>query len=114
MQEPRKIDELADHVKQYVNTNVELIKLQTIEHASIMGAGVISSIVVGVIGFFCVFFLSLGAGFYLSARSGNTYVGFVEVGVFYLLLVILLTLFRKKMLLNPLRDIIIKTILVDN
>lgn len=114
MPEEIKMDELSDDLKKYINTNYELVKLQAAERASVLGSGFISWAVIGFVVILFVFFLSLCAGFYLSYVLHNVYAGFVIVAGFYLLVGLVLVVWRKKLLEGPLREKIVRLIFSKN
>ncbi|MGB4843172.1 MAG: phage holin family protein [Ferruginibacter sp.] len=114
MQENIKIEELTTNLKRYANTSYELIKLEATEKTSVMGAGLISGILVAYAGLLFVLFLSLGLSFYLSHLVGNSYAGFLIVGGFFLLLALILFMGRKKLVDKPIRNLIIRKIFSEN
>ena len=114
MTEDLKIEELTQGLKRYINTNCELIKFEATERSSVIGSGVISGLLIGLVAMLFVLFISLGAGFYLSARFENLYSGFAVVAGFYFLLGIILVIGRKKLMERPLRDKIIRKIFSKN
>jgi hypothetical protein len=114
MSEPAKIDKLAESLKQYVNTNYELIKLEATERSSVIGSGIASSILIGIVGILFLSFASLFAGFYLSAYYGNTYIGFAIVAGAYLVIGLILLIGRKSLVEKPIRDSIIRKVYSKN
>jgi hypothetical protein len=114
MSENVEIEELTEGLKLYINTNVELIKLELTERSSMIGAGLISNMLLGLACALFVLFISLGAGFYLSALLGNNYSGFAIIAGFYLLLVLILMIGQKKLIERPLRDKIIRKVLTKS
>lgn len=108
-----EIELLTESLKEYISINYELIRLQAVERSSVIGSGFISSLLVGAGTILCLFFISFGAGFYLSSRLGDTYSGFGIVAGFYLLLVLLMLAGRKK-LAERFRDSIIRKVLSKN
>lgn len=113
MPELDKLDGITENLKDYVSTNYELIKLQATERTSVIGSGIISTIIIVIIGLLFFFALSLGVSFYLSALIGDTFSGFLIVAGFYLLLTLILYFGRKKLLETPIREKIIQKILKD-
>jgi len=103
--------ELTERLKTYVATNLEIIKLEVFERTSVLGASFISSLLLGLSGLLFVLFLSLGVGFYLSTLFGDTYTGFAILAGFYLLIVVILLIGRKKAIERPQRDRIIRMLL---
>lgn len=111
MQHSEKIEEITDGIKRYINTNIEIIKLETTERASVAGSTLISNVIIGAMIFLTITIISIGLGFLFSELLGNTYGGFLIIAGFYLLLTIIVIVFRKKHIEQPLRDIIIRMIL---
>jgi hypothetical protein len=110
MPDQGKIEELTDSLKSYITTNLELIKYQAIERATVVIADLVSNLLVGMLLLFFVFFLSLWASFYLSALMGDHYSGIAIVAGFYLLVGLILYLVRKKLVIKPLRNKIVRNI----
>jgi len=111
MPDQGKIEELTENLKSYLSTNFELIKYQGIERTSVIIADLAVNILVGLILLLFVFFISLWACFYLSTLLGDNYSGIAIVAGFYLLLGLLLYTVRKKLIIKPLRNKIIRNIL---
>ncbi|NDP22330.1 MAG: hypothetical protein GZ091_14800 [Paludibacter sp.] len=111
MYEFDKIEEITESLKQYVNTNYEIIKLEATERTSVIGSSFVSGLIVGLTAFLFVFTLSIGMGFYLSALLGDSYSGFVIIAAFYFALAIVILIVRKRFIETPLRDKIIRKIL---
>jgi len=102
---------LTKSLKVYIQTNIELIKLEATDRVSVLGADVVSGLIVAFPLLLFIFFLSFGVGLYLAACFENNYMGFLLVAVFYLFLTCLLILTRKRIIINPIRNAMIKRIL---
>ncbi len=111
MPESGKLEQLTGDVKEYLMTNLEIVKLQATERTSVVGSGLLTGLIIGGVGFMFLLVLSLGVGYYLSGLFGNNYAGFGILAGFYLLVGLVLFLGRKKMLEEPFRDQIIRKIL---
>ena len=111
MLEYEKLEPLTEGFKAYIKTNVELIKLEMEERISVVGSGLIATLAIVFAVAFSMLFISLSAAFYLSARFGNSYIGFALVGGFYLLVGVLLLAAGKGLIERPMRDKIIEKIL---
>jgi hypothetical protein len=105
-----KWESLTDNLKSYVNTQIELLKLQLTEKVSAAGSTIFSSVLLVLTAISCIFFLSCWAALYLSARIGDTYSGFAIVGGFYLLVSLILVMSRKQLLVTPIRNQLIKVL----
>lgn len=106
-----KIEQLTEDVKDFAITNYEIVKLEATERASTFGSGLMSGVIIGMVGFMFLLVLSLGIGFFISELLGNSYIGFMLLAGFYLLVGLVLYLGRKKMLIEPFRDQIIRSLL---
>src|SRR6478672_10719502 len=95
MQLNEKLEALTDSLKEYADTNYELIKLEVIDHSSSILSGIVTALVITVILVLFAFFGSMYLAFYLSDLLGINYIGFAIVGGFYLLLAIIVYLGKK-------------------
>lgn len=105
-----KIEELIENLKQYILNTIELFKLEAIDRSSAIVASLISKVIIGLIILLFAFFMSLGICFYLSELFDNNYLGFGMVAGFYLLLGIILMIGRRKLLINPIHESMIKEV----
>lgn len=110
MPDQGKIEELMESLKSYISTNFDLIKYQGIERATVIIADLVVNVLVGMMLLFFVFFISLWACFYISALFGDNYSGIAIVAGFYLLIGVIIYMVRKKMIIKPLRNIIVRNI----
>lgn len=108
MQLNEKIDTLTDSLKEYAETNYELVKLQVIDHTSDIISAVIGILVVGVLLVLCLLFGSLYAAFYLTDLIGIDYIGFAILGGFYLLVAIVFHFNKKAIIENRVCNSFIK------
>lgn len=103
-----EISELTESFERYAITRFELFKMESTHRFSLLGSGLVSAFLLGIIAISVVLFLSIATGMYLSEKIGNTYAGFLLVAAFYMLAGILLYKFRKKWVIIPMRDLIIR------
>ena len=99
MQLNEKLEALTDSLKEYVDTNYELIKLEVIDYSSDIIAGLISALVVGAMLVLFLLFGSLYTAYYLSDLLGIDNIGFAIVGGFFLLIALIFH-FNKKSLIE--------------
>jgi hypothetical protein len=97
----KNIDEIITISRSYINTRIELWKLALLEKASLGGAFFISSIIIVLIGAFCLLFISMAFAFWYGQTTGNTAVGFLILTGFYLVLGIIFVLSRKTLVVGP-------------
>lgn len=104
MPQIEKIEILSDEIKLYAATSFELLKLEAAERAAVIGSSIISGMLLAFLGLLFIFFISLGAGFYLSELLGNAYLGFLIVGGVYLILILFVSVGKRGMLDRRFRD----------
>lgn len=109
-----KIEVLVESINKYVKTNYELIKLEATERTSVIGSSLISNLLIGLVVILLIFFISLGAGFYISERLGDNYSGFIIVAGFYFIIGFILIIGRRTLMEKPMRNKIIRKICSKN
>ncbi len=114
MPDHSEIEELTKSIGRYAHNSFELAKLEATERGSVIGAGLVSGFMIILICILFLFFISLWAGFYLSAKMGESYSGFPIVAGLYLVLGIVLLTNRKKLIEMPLCNSFIKKIYNKN
>lgn len=84
-----KLDSLLDSIKGYIDTRIQLFKLEMQEKAANV---ITTAIFIGLLifcGLMMLMFLSLALGNYLNEVFGNSYMGFFILGLIYLIMVII-------------------------
>ena len=107
-----KVEELADAVKDYVNTRMESVKLSAAEKSSAIIANVIAVFVVAVVFIFFIIFAGMALAFGLGAWLGSTWLGFLIVAALYLLLGIIVWFARGKIIRMPVMNSMIQQLFV--
>ena len=82
-------------IEQYVQDRIWLLKLQLSEKTARLVAVLFTLLMIGLLAFFVLLFLSIMAGYYFSAVTGSFFTGFGIVAAFYVLLLIILILCRE-------------------
>ena len=108
-----KIEELAGHLKEYINTQIDLAKLTAAEKISSVLAGIIAGAIAAMVFIFVLVFGSLATAYALSAWIGTGYAGFLIVAGFYLLLGIVVWLARERLIRVPIMKNIIRELFKD-
>jgi hypothetical protein len=108
-----KIDDISGHLKKYVNNRISSAKIIIAEKTS----KVISNLVVFFIIIFLLFlvliFASISLGFYLSKLTGSYSTGFLIIALAYLALVLLIGIFKEKLIRFPIMNNILQQILKE-
>lgn len=107
MEEEFEHQKLIDKVSEYVRVRKELAILQTVDKGSQLFANLLSGILVIIFALLAFLFGSFALGFYLSEILGNTYIGFLIVAGFYLLIAIILNSIKDKYLEKKFMNMII-------
>ena len=95
-------------LEDYIQKRLLLFRLQTVEKTSKLVAVLITGLVMGVLAFFILLFLSIMAGYFFAAVTGSEYAGFGIVAVFYIVFLIILIKLRKKVLQKFLTNTLIQ------
>ena len=103
-----KVEGLTDHVKEYINTRVELTKLRIAEKTSLVIADLIAIAIVILLFLLVVVFGSVAGAWALSEWLGKPSLGFLIVAGFYLLLGIIVWIARSRIIRFPVMNAIIK------
>lgn len=103
-----KIEGLTDHVKEYITTRIEVVKLEVAEKTSLVIGNVIAGVVVAVLFLFVVAFGSIAGAWALSDWIGKRYAGFLIIAGLYLLLGIIIWITRQRIIRLPVMNAIIK------
>ena len=103
-----KVEELADNVKEYVNTRIESIKLNAAEKSSVIIANGVAGIVVAIVILFFLGLASISLSLVLGEWLGKTWAGFLVVACFYLLIGILVWLAKGRLIRLPVMNAMIQ------
>lgn len=103
-----KIEDLAAHIKDYVNTRIELIKLRFASATSKIISNLISFIVLSAFLLLFIIFLGIAAALLIGEKTGCMPLGFLSVGLFFLILGLLCWKFREKLIRIPVMNSIIR------
>ena len=108
MIENEQIEKVTHELKEYIEVNYQLAKLQSIEKASMLGADLFSGLFISAISFLSVLFGSLWIANCISTYLNWEHIGLAIVGGFYFILHLFFILFNKKLLFVPARNKLIQ------
>ena len=114
MEENNTIEKLFADVKDYLETRIELTKLQAVEKSSeIAGSEVVGLLLLL---FFTLVFLfgSIALAFYISEMTGRYSSGFLIVAGIYLAIGLIVYLARESWIKKPVSNSIISKMLKDD
>ncbi len=75
--------------KEYVDTQLELLKLKSIAKASRIGATIILDSTKLILVLLIIFFVSLSLGFWLGELMGSNALGFLTTGIIFFIILLL-------------------------
>jgi ABC-type polysaccharide/polyol phosphate export permease len=91
-------EETQEMVEDYVSNRLQLLKLQTAEKSSKLISLLLTVLVMALLSFFILLFLSMTLGYYLAQKTGSLFTGFGIVAIFYVLLLVVVLYLRKRYL----------------
>lgn len=107
MEDLKKVEDLFDHAREYVNIRVDEAKLAVAERVSAVVAMVIATAVVNIIFLLALIFASAAAAFALGAWLKSYWLGCLLVAGLYLLAGLLVWAAKERMIRVPIMNAII-------
>lgn len=102
------IDQSKAVVSSYVETRWKLLRL-TLAGKSVHILGLFMTVIIAaMLGFFVVLFLGLLLAFWIADMSGSFTIGFAAAALVFILLFIIAFVFRKKLILIPVSNVLIR------
>lgn len=83
------VDRLVESVSNYVKIRIDLLKIELIERISGLAALIITFLVIFMLGLFLMAFASLTLGSFLNEVLASTYLGFLIITIFYIILLVI-------------------------
>lgn len=103
-----KVENLATHVREYVNTKIDTVKLNAADKSSGILSNLIAGFIVTTVFLLSIVFASIAAAQALSAWIGKSYSGFLIIAGFYLLAGIIVLKFKERLIRIPIMNAILK------
>jgi hypothetical protein len=101
-------EELKQIIIAYFETKIQLYKIGAYEKIATVISVLFSSIIIALLSFFLIFFLSISGGFFFGELLKSNALGFLVIFGFYLVLFLVLIIFRKKLLEKHIADKVIE------
>lgn len=109
-----KIDELSDHVKEYIETRLSLLKLTMAEKISKVVSVLIAGALIFFIFFFFFVFVSLAVAYCIGVWLGHTWLGFLIVAFVYFLFGFIILVNKEKLIRIPVMNAIIRQLFSED
>lgn len=111
MEEQNNLEKLFNDAKEYLNTRLELTKLELVQKVSQIVSSLITSFLLLVIFVLVLLFGSVSLALFLSEKTGSTTTGFLYVAGIYLALGLLIYLLKGSFIKKPVTDMFIRKML---
>ena len=102
--------ETEELIETYIKDRLLLIRIDAAEKGAKLVAHFVTGMVLGLLFFFILLFVSIMAGYYFSELTGCQFYGFGIIAGFYVLLFVVLLLIRKRYVFPFLINLIIATV----
>ena len=104
---------LFDRAEDYTKTTLKLFKLNAVDKSAEIVSSLFSLLVVIFAVVLSIVIISIGVALWIGKLLGDSFYGFFVIGAFYILVSILLHVFREKWLKYPVSNSIIKQMLKE-
>ncbi len=108
------IEKLIEKAEVYGKTTLELYKCNAIYKAANVSSSLAIRLVLLLVAVFIFLMLNIGLALFVGELVGKTYYGFFLIAGFYVLVGIVLYLFRKQWIKHPVSNFIISQSLSEN
>jgi Putative Actinobacterial Holin-X, holin superfamily III len=108
-----KAEELAGHVKEYVNNRISAAKLNVAEKSSLVLANLIAGAIVLAIFIIFILFAGIALAYAFSKWTGEYYWGFLIVAGIYLLLGLLVWVGKARILQLPIMNSLLQQLFTE-
>lgn len=105
-----KTADLADHAEDLANTFYRLSVIKITEKTTNIASGIIMAIAIGLFGFFIVLFMGVALAWWLGDLVNSRTGGFLLAAGFFLIVLLVIALIRKKIIFPYIRNRIIRKI----
>ena len=106
-EEFKKVEELALHIKAYIQIEIELIKLLFAEKLSKILSNFLAIMLLIWLLLIGILFASLSLAFLIGERLGKMSTGFIIVSLIYLLLAVVIWYLRERIIRIPILNVIL-------
>ena len=103
-----KAEELAEHIKEYVNIRIDSVKLSAAEKSSKLTANIFAALIAAFVFLLFIVFASTALAFVFSKLTGEFYWGFLIVAGIYLIIGLIVWSMRERILRIPIMNAILQ------
>ncbi len=99
-----KSTNLIDNVMGYIDTRIDIIRLEIQEKLKAAFVSAIHGVLLGLVGFMCLIFVSIFLGLLLNDALDSVFWGFGIVALFYIILLVILVVGLDKKVFQDVAD----------
>lgn len=114
MEERGNFEKLYEHAKDYLDSKIELSKLQAVDKGSELAGSATVGIILLILFTMVFLFGSIALSFYLGEMNNSTSKGFLIVAIIYLAIGLIVYFARNTWIKTPITNLFIKKILKDD
>lgn len=96
------------YIHAYVEQEIESVKLTAAEKISIATSTIVSGLILTLLAAAMLLFASLALSYYLGSLMNSTALGFLAVAGIYLLILLMVYLFRKRLITDNIVEVVIQ------
>ena len=107
MEEKNSLEKTTEHLKNYAEAKIDLIRLDLSDKIVSTVSSISSIMLIGLISIFILLFLSIGAALWITEYFDQASMGFFIVAGFYLVVVIILYITRESLVKVPMINLLL-------
>jgi cytochrome c biogenesis protein CcdA len=109
-----KAGDLTDSITEYIQSYYKLTLLNAADKATTIAASTLASIVIFCLGIFVLFFGGIALAIWLGSILDNPALGYLLVAGFFLLIILTVVLFKRRLVFPMIRDTLINKLYEPN
>ena len=107
----KSVDMLYEKAKKYTETSAELLALKTVDKSADVLSSLITIVLIVIVVAMFTLFINVGLSLFIGTLLNEYYLGFIIISAFYLVLALVLYLFKDKFIKIPVTNLIIVKLL---
>ncbi|HLP63862.1 hypothetical protein [Flavobacterium sp.] len=105
------IELLYDKAKKYTETSMELFRLNAIDKTADVASSLMARMAIVMVVAMFTLFVNIGIALFIGKMMGEYYLGFMIVSLFYLILAVVLHVFRNQFIKIPITNLVIEKLM---
>lgn len=106
----QELSDLIDKTTEYLHVRADILKLTAAEKTSKAAAAAVTGGILIICFLFALLFLSFFAGYCISEKMGNSYIGFLFVALFYILIALIVFFSKANLIEKPIINRVVKSL----